>query len=241
MELILKYFPDLDRVQKEKFLMMDNIYREWNSKVNVISRKDIDFFYKRHVLHSLGIAKVIQFRAGTNILDVGTGGGFPGIPLKVVLPSLSVTLCDASRKKISFLNHIIRKLHLTGIHAVHCRVKEDSGGRSGKNTGMQSVLGEKFDLIVSRAFSDLGTFINLAIPLLAPNGCLIAMKGRGVYTELEAVMNGPGPVPDGSGVYLERNISGSNSRLNSRCPPLASAERTLDMRSRTESLSRLTL
>ena len=112
MELILKYFPNLSEVQQEQFSKLYDLYSDWNSKINVVSRKDIDELYLRHVLHSLGIAKVIQFKDGTSIMDVGTGGGFPGIPLAILYPECKFHLVDSINKKLKVVDAVTEELGL---------------------------------------------------------------------------------------------------------------------------------
>jgi len=143
MELILKYFPDLTETQIEKFKALEALYKDWNSKINVISRKDIDELYLRHVLHSLGIAKVINFVPGTSILDVGTGGGFPGVPLAILFPECEFHLVDSINKKLKVINAVAEALELTNIRTTHSRVE---------------AIDETFDFIVSRAVTTMPEF-----------------------------------------------------------------------------------
>ena len=177
-ERIFKYFPDLSPQQQKQFESMLPLYREWNQKINVISRKDIDNLCVHHILHSLAIAKVIRFLPGTRVLDVGTGGGFPGIPLKILMPSLSVCLVDSARKKISFLKYVIRMLTLENISAHQFRVEELS-----KHPDFAGC----FDVVISRAFASLEKFLVSALPLIKPDGMIIAMKGRDVQKEIDEI------------------------------------------------------
>lgn len=135
-KVIFSYFPDLNETQKLQFKQLLPLYEEWNSQINVISRKDIDKLYINHVLHSLGIAKVISFEKGTQILDIGTGGGFPGIPLAILFPECSFTLVDSIGKKIKVVNNVSESLGLKNISAFHQRAEDVKG---------------KFDFIMSRA------------------------------------------------------------------------------------------
>jgi 16S rRNA (guanine527-N7)-methyltransferase len=144
MELILKYFPDLTAVQRDKFSRLEALYQDWNSKVNVISRQDIDTLYERHVLHSLGIAKVIQFKAGTSVLDVGTGGGFPGIPLAIMFPETQFHLVDSIGKKIRVVQEIAASLELTNVKAEQIRAEK---------------LEETYEFVVSRAVTRMTPFV----------------------------------------------------------------------------------
>lgn len=144
-EIILKYFPDLTEEQKAQFIKMNELYQDWNLKINVVSRKDVDLLYERHVLHSLGIAKVIQFKPGTKVLDLGTGGGFPGIPLAVMFPKVEFFLVDSIAKKIKVVNEVIAGLGLTNIKAEQMRVEK---------------VDDDFDFIVSRAVAPLKTLYN---------------------------------------------------------------------------------
>jgi 16S rRNA (guanine527-N7)-methyltransferase len=144
MELILKYFPDLTAVQRDKFSRLEALYQDWNSKVNVISRQDIDTLYERHVLHSLGIVKVIQFKAGTSVLDVGTGGGFPGIPLAIMFPETQFHLVDSIGKKIRVVQEIAVALELTNVKAEQVRAEK---------------LEETYEFVVSRAVTRMTPFV----------------------------------------------------------------------------------
>ena len=136
MDVLLKYFPELTNIQIQQFSKLNNLYGEWNKKINVISRKDIDSLYLKHVLHSLAIAKIISFVPGTRILDVGTGGGFPGIPLAILFPSSNFILIDSIGKKIKVVNGIVENLGLENVTSINSRAEE---------------LDEKFDFVVSRA------------------------------------------------------------------------------------------
>ncbi|WP_067149900.1 16S rRNA (guanine(527)-N(7))-methyltransferase RsmG [Pseudotamlana agarivorans] len=145
MELILKYFPNLTEDQINKFTQLESLYQDWNLKINVVSRKDIDELYLRHVLHALGIAKVISFKDGSNILDVGTGGGFPGIPLAIMFPECSFHLVDSIAKKLKVVNEVVEGLGLTNVRTTHSRVE---------------AIDEQFDFIVSRAVAIMPTFVH---------------------------------------------------------------------------------
>ena len=125
--ILEKYFPDLTEEQKQRFSMLDGLYREWNAKINVISRKDIDNLYEHHVLHSLSIAKLVNFRAGTRILDFGTGGGFPGIPLAILFPKCHFRMIDGTGKKILVVREISKALGLENVDAQHLRGEEERG------------------------------------------------------------------------------------------------------------------
>lgn len=144
-EIIFNYFTTLTDAQKEQFMALEALYQDWNQKINVVSRKDIDELYLRHVLHSLGIAKIQQFNEGAEILDVGTGGGFPGIPLAILFPKTQFTLVDAIGKKIKVVQEVIDGLALENIKAYHTRVEDLPG---------------QFDFIVSRAVAAMPTFVH---------------------------------------------------------------------------------
>jgi 16S rRNA (guanine527-N7)-methyltransferase len=141
---IKKYFPELSARQSEQFAMLGGLYSEWNSRINVISRKDIDFLYERHVLHSLAIAKVITFAEGARVLDVGTGGGFPGVPLAILFQKTDFHLIDSIGKKLKVVDDIIEKLQLQNISTQHIRAEQ---------------LSEKYDFAVSRAVASLSQFM----------------------------------------------------------------------------------
>ncbi len=145
MELLDKYFPNLTADQKNKFEKLQDLYEDWNLKINVVSRKDIDELYLRHVLHSLGIAKVQQFLPGASILDVGTGGGFPGIPLAILHPETNFHLVDSIGKKIKVVNEVVEGLKLKNVHTTNARVEEVPGN---------------YDFIVSRAVAAMPTFVH---------------------------------------------------------------------------------
>lgn len=143
MDLILKYFPDLTEHQIEQFAALEALYKDWNSKINVVSRKDIDELYLRHVLHSLGIAKVIQFADGSLVLDVGTGGGFPGVPLAIMFPNCQFHLVDSINKKLKVINAVCEAIDLTNVRTTHTRVE---------------AIDETYDFIVSRAVTAMPEF-----------------------------------------------------------------------------------
>lgn len=175
-ELILKYFPDLTERQKEQFVQLQDLYEEWNSQINVISRKDIDELYTRHVLHSLGIAKVIKFKPGTSIMDVGTGGGFPGIPLAILFPESNFYLVDTIGKKIKVVNAVAEALGLNNVEGVQKRAEK---------------VKFEFDFIVSRAVTYLPRFNNWIKGKFTddsfndiPNG-LLYLKGGDLTEELK--------------------------------------------------------
>jgi 16S rRNA (guanine527-N7)-methyltransferase len=142
-DLILKYFPDLTQEQKEKFDKLDELYRFWNAQINVISRKDIDKLYLHHILHSLAIAKVVKFLPGENVMDVGTGGGFPGIPLAILFPQTNFHLVDSIGKKIKVVKEVSAAIGLKNLRASHERAEQ---------------INEKFDFILSRAVTQLKDF-----------------------------------------------------------------------------------
>lgn len=144
MDLINKYFPTLTAGQKEQFAQLEALYEEWNAQINVISRKDTEHFYERHVLHSLAIAKVCEFYHGAQVLDIGTGGGFPGIPLAILFPQTDFTLVDSIGKKIKVVNEVVAALGLQNVRAEHKRAEQ---------------LKVSFDFIVSRAVTQMPRFM----------------------------------------------------------------------------------
>ena len=144
MDLILKYFPNLTERQKEQFAALPALYNDWNSKINVISRKDMDNFVEHHVLHSLAIAKVVQFKTMCDIMDLGTGGGFPGIPLAIMFPDANFYLVDSIGKKIKVVKDVAEQLQLKNVTAEQIRAEQ---------------VQRDFDFIVSRAVTDLSQFV----------------------------------------------------------------------------------
>ncbi len=142
-DIIFHYFPDLSETQKEQFVKLEELYSFWNARINVISRKDIESLYLRHVLHSLGIAKVMEFLPGEKVLDVGTGGGFPGIPLAILFPQTQFHLVDSIGKKIKVVDEISLSAGLQNLRATHARAEQ---------------INDKFHFIVSRAVTRLGDF-----------------------------------------------------------------------------------
>ena len=180
LQAIYELFPQLTDKQRKQLEALDALYRDWNAKINVISRKDIDNLYSHHVLHSLGIAKVANIRPGTSIMDVGTGGGFPGIPLAILYPECRFLLVDSIGKKIRVASDVIEQLGLTNVKAVHRNVMEEKG---------------KYDFVVSRAVMDTRDLVRLVKKNISreqhnalPNG-LICLKGGDLATELAPFKN----------------------------------------------------
>lgn len=176
MQILLKYFQDLTETQIEQFRRLEGLYRDWNSKINVVSRKDIDELYLRHVLHSLGIAKVVSFKPDSKILDVGTGGGFPGIPLAILFPESQFYLVDSIAKKIKVVDEVVKSLGLTNVKTFDNRVED--------------IVGE-FDFIVSRAVTTMPIFVGWVKGKIAKpqkhelkNGILY-LKGGDLTKELQ--------------------------------------------------------
>ena len=176
LQLIESYFPDLTETQRKQFSQISEVYKDWNQKINVVSRKDIDEIYTRHVLHSLGIAKVQAFKSGAKILDVGTGGGFPGIPLAILFPEVQFTLVDSIGKKIKVVDEVVEALKLTNVKTVNNRVEQLNG---------------EFDFIISRAVAVMPSFVRWVKGKIAKhshhelkNGILY-LKGGDLTEELE--------------------------------------------------------
>ncbi|WP_203255856.1 16S rRNA (guanine(527)-N(7))-methyltransferase RsmG [Hyunsoonleella ulvae] len=177
MELISKYFPNLSEDQMSQFHKLESLYKDWNLKINVVSRKDIDELYLRHVLHALAIAKFISFKDNTRVMDVGTGGGFPGIPLAIMFPNCDFHLVDSIAKKLKVVNEVIEGLGLTNVRTTHTRVE---------------AIDETYDFIVSRAVAAMPTFVHWTRGKIAKkqnnelkNGILY-LKGGDLTEELKA-------------------------------------------------------
>ena len=175
MEIILKYFPDLTEEQRKQFAALYDLYIDWNAKINVISRKDIENLYEHHVLHSLGIAKVIQFRPGTKVMDLGTGGGFPGIPLAILFPETKFHLVDSIGKKVRVATEVANAIGLKNVTFRHARAEEEK---------------QLFDFVVSRAVMPLADLVKIARKNIKkeqqnalPNG-LICLKGGELQHEI---------------------------------------------------------
>lgn len=174
----MKYFPDLTETQKQQFAALYDLYTDWNSKINVISRKDITNLYEHHVLHSLGIAKIIHFRPGTEVMDLGTGGGFPGIPLAILFPDTHFHLVDSIGKKVKVATEIAQAIGLKNVTTRHCRAEEEK---------------QQFDFVVSRAVMPLTDLLKIIRKNIRkeqhnvlPNG-LICLKGGELDREVMPV------------------------------------------------------
>ena len=180
MKLIQKYFSDLSTDQLFQFEKLESLYKYWNSKINVISRKDIGSLYLKHVLHSLAIAKFIQFSRGTHIIDVGTGGGFPGIPLAILFPDAKFHLIDSIEKKVKVVDAVSNELVLDNV-TTQCKRVED--------------IDDKFDFILTRAVADMSTILKWTVNNISPNSNnlvpngIIALKGGDLDKELSRVEN----------------------------------------------------
>ena len=180
MEIITKYFPNITELQAEQFAQLEVLYNDWNSKINVISRKDIHNLYEHHVLHSLGIAKLINFRPDTNIMDLGTGGGFPGIPLAILFPEANFHLVDSIGKKVRVAQEVATAIGLKNVRFSHARAEE---------------IKDKYDFVVTRAVMSMVDLIKISRKNIAkeqhnalPNG-IIALKGGELDGEIAAVKN----------------------------------------------------
>ena len=175
MEQLVKYFPKLSETQTRQFSMLNELYRDWNSKINVISRKDIDNLYEHHVLHSLAIAKALNFKPGTKILDFGTGGGFPGIPLAILFPECMFKLIDGTGKKIKVATEVAQAIGLKNCFPAHLRGEEEKG---------------KYDFVVSRAVMPLPDLVKIVRKNILPKGQnampngIICLKGGDLQNEV---------------------------------------------------------
>jgi 16S rRNA (guanine527-N7)-methyltransferase len=181
LEIIKTYFPDLSSHQEEQFKKLWDLYQDWNQKINVISRKDIDNLYVNHVLHSLSIAKYLDFSDGSRVLDLGTGGGFPGIPLAILYPEVQFTLVDGTRKKITVCKGVIEALELKNVVASQRRAEE---------------MKEKFHFVVTRAVAKIDKLLMWSRKLISnqqknalPNG-IIALKGGDIEEEMKLLPKG---------------------------------------------------
>ena len=176
MKQIMRYFPQLTEEQQQQLAMLDGLYREWNAKINVISRKDIDNLYEHHVLHSMAIAKMVNFRKGSRILDFGTGGGFPGIPLAILFPDCEFKLIDGTGKKIRVAQEVCNAIGLKNCHPEHLRGEDEKG---------------KYDFVVSRAVMPLPDLVKIVSKNISkeqknalPNG-VICLKGGDLQAETQ--------------------------------------------------------
>ena len=180
MDIIKKYFPELTGKQESQIAALYDLYNEWNSKINLISRKDIENLYEKHILHSLGIAKVIRFKDDSVILDVGTGGGFPGIPLSILFPKVNFLLLDSIGKKVKVAEDIAQQIKLDNVECIHSRVEDEK---------------REFDFVVSRAVMPLPDLVRITKKNISkeqhnalPNG-LLCLKGGDLQAELKPFKN----------------------------------------------------
>lgn len=171
MEIVLKYFSDFTPVQIQQLQQLEALYKEWNEKINVISRKDIDSLYEKHVLHSLAIAAVFRFQPGTSVIDLGTGGGFPGIPLAIFFPEVQFHLTDSIGKKLKVVNEVAAAIGLKNVTTQHTRTEE--------------IQNRKFDFVVSRAVAPLKDLWRWSLPVLKAKG-----QGQFALAEEEKVYGG---------------------------------------------------
>lgn len=168
--VVFDYFKDLSKEQKEQFSKLYEVYEDWNSKINVVSRKHFENFEVQHVLHSLAIAKVVSFLPGQKVIDVGTGGGFPGIPLAILFPETHFTLCDSIKKKMKVVNEVVEYLGLKNVESIHARSED---------------IKNKYDALVSRAVTRFEPFMHMTKHLLKPNAMgIYYLKGGDLEEEL---------------------------------------------------------
>ncbi len=207
-QILLKYFPDLNAKQVKQFEALYLLYADWNEKINVISRKDMDNFYERHVLHSLAICKVFDFKSGTKILDIGCGGGFPGIPLAILFPEVNFHLVDAIGKKITVVNAVAQHIGLQNLTATHTRVEN---------------ITSRYDFTISRAVTDLKVLLQYSRKVLQKgfgkatlngkeigNG-IICLKGGDLNLEISEAGRPVQMVPIGS--FFTEDFFGTKSIL----------------------------
>ena len=180
MDIIQKYFPHLTELQVEQFAQLEALYNDWNAKINVISRKDIQNLYEHHVLHSLGIAKVVNFKDGTTVMDLGTGGGFPGIPLAILFPNVQFHLVDSIGKKVKVANEVANAIGLKNVKFSHARAED---------------IKEQYDFVVTRAVMPMVDLMKVARKNIkkeqhnaVPNG-IIALKGGELAGEIASMRN----------------------------------------------------
>ena len=185
--IIFRYFPGLTPAQQQQFIALEAVYQHWNAKINVISRQDMDHFYQRHVLHSLGIAKVHDFQAGEQVLDVGTGGGFPGIPLAILYPDTHFHLVDSIAKKLKVVQAVVQALGLTNVTTRQTRVED---------------LTTTYDTLVSRAVARMVSFYRWVQPALKPNSRIYYLKGGDISEEM-AELNKPHRIYPLSDIFSE--------------------------------------
>ena len=212
MELILKYFPDLTEEQKKQFAALYDLYTDWNSKINVISRKDIENLYEHHVLHSLGIAQIIRFKPGTKIMDLGTGGGFPGIPLAILFPEVQFHLVDSIGKKVRVATEIANSIGLKNVTTRHARAEEEK---------------QLFDFVVSRAVMPLADLLKIIRKNISPKQQNVFPNGLICLKELRQTS---GNFHRGIKIHKQTGIKYSFFRLDIYAVTANSAE--ADTRSR---------